>query len=105
MLFGFVSYFEFRIYLFISFLLGSGYTSLGISIFLQRRMQCVSTFDFFNSYSFFIVKSRRGAGAVERDGLENRFPRLRNVGSNPTLSAIKNGKCGNVLLQVVMKGD
>src|SRR5690606_32512738 len=31
---------------------------------------------------------RRGAGAVERGGLENRCARERTVGSNPTLSAI-----------------
>ena len=31
---------------------------------------------------------RRGAGAVERGGLENRCTRERTVGSNPTLSAI-----------------
>ena len=30
---------------------------------------------------------RRGAGAVERAGLENRYTRKRIVGSNPTLSA------------------
>ncbi len=29
----------------------------------------------------------RGAGAVERAGLENRYTRKRIVGSNPTLSA------------------
>jgi hypothetical protein len=32
---------------------------------------------------------RRGAGVVERDGLENRCTRKRTVGSNPTLSANK----------------
>jgi hypothetical protein len=31
---------------------------------------------------------RRGAGVVERDGLENRCTGNRTVGSNPTLSAI-----------------
>ena len=30
---------------------------------------------------------RRGAGAVDRDGLENRCTFTRTVGSNPTLSA------------------
>ena len=30
---------------------------------------------------------RRGAGVVERDGLENRCTGNRTVGSNPTLSA------------------
>ncbi len=33
-------------------------------------------------------KERRGAGAVERDGLENRCPGNGTVGSNPTPSAI-----------------
>ncbi len=32
---------------------------------------------------------RRGAGVVERDGLENRCTGNRTVGSNPTLSANK----------------
>ena len=31
---------------------------------------------------------RRGAGVVDQDGLENRFTRKGNVGSNPTLTAI-----------------
>ena len=31
--------------------------------------------------------ARRGAGVVERDGLENRCTGNRTVGSNPTLSA------------------
>jgi hypothetical protein len=31
--------------------------------------------------------SRRGAGVVDRGGLENRCARKRTVGSNPTLSA------------------
>jgi hypothetical protein len=35
-----------------------------------------------------ILLSRRGAGVVERDGLENRCTGNRTVGSNPTLSAI-----------------
>jgi hypothetical protein len=34
-----------------------------------------------------ILLSRRGAGVVERDGLENRCTGNRTVGSNPTLSA------------------
>src|SRR5690554_2952833 len=34
------------------------------------------------------LASRRGAGAVERGGLENRCTGNRTVGSNPTLSAI-----------------
>jgi hypothetical protein len=33
-------------------------------------------------------KLRRGAGVVDRGGLENRCARKRTVGSNPTLSAI-----------------
>ena len=38
---------------------------------------------------------RRGAGAVERGGLENRCTRERTVGSNPTLSASFQ-PCGSV---------
>ena len=34
------------------------------------------------------MSPRRGAGVVERDGLENRCTGNRTVGSNPTLSAI-----------------
>ena len=34
---------------------------------------------------------RRGAGAVERGGLENRCARERTEGSNPSLSAITKG--------------
>ena len=33
------------------------------------------------------MSPRRGAGVVERDGLENRCTGNRTVGSNPTLSA------------------
>jgi hypothetical protein len=33
------------------------------------------------------MSHRRGAGVVERDGLENRCTGNRTVGSNPTLSA------------------
>ena len=33
------------------------------------------------------MSPRRGAGAVERDGLESRCAVIRTVGSNPTLSA------------------
>src|SRR5215468_3449721 len=34
------------------------------------------------------ARPRRGAGVVDRDGLENRCACKRTVGSNPTLSAI-----------------
>ena len=36
---------------------------------------------------------RRGAGVVERDGLENRCTLMRTEGSNPSLSAIQSGLC------------
>jgi hypothetical protein len=46
---------------------------------------CVQRIEIFN---FYRVQSRRGAGVVERGGLENRCAQSRTVGSNPTLSAM-----------------
>ena len=40
----------------------------------------------------FLCDMRRGAGVVERGGLENRCTRKGTVGSNPTLSAISFGE-------------
>jgi hypothetical protein len=37
--------------------------------------------------------ARRGAGAVDRDGLENRCTLTGTVGSNPTLSATSEQNC------------
>ena len=56
----------------------------------SRRLQLGCSFAFVpprEIHKTLKLLARRGAGVVERDGLENRCTGNRTVGSNPTLSA------------------
>ena len=53
---------------------------------LKREKQ-IKSYKSGNAFKKLITCYRRGAGVVERGGLENRQPQLRFEGSNPSLSA------------------